>query len=129
MKMESSQLMEGVKRLEAEEGAVFMHPFDDLDLISGHASLGLEVIGEDEAPDADVVVVCCGGGGLLAGVAAAIKTSSRPGCRVIGVEPETANSMGASIREGAAVQMPGAISVAGGLAPPFAGRNAYKHVR
>ena len=48
---------------------------------------------------------------------------------MIGVEPETANSMGASLREGKAVKMPGAKSLAGGLAPPFAGENAFRHVR
>ena len=39
----SCELLAGVRRLESTEGATFMHPFDDLNLISGHASLGLEV--------------------------------------------------------------------------------------
>ena len=123
-RMPSSQLMEGVKRHE-EAGKLFMHPFDDINLIAGHASLGLEIL--ENVPDVDVVAVCCGGGGLLAGVATAVKLF-KPECKVIGVEPETACSMQKSLKEGEAVKMPSARSIAAGLAPPFAGENAFKHV-
>ena len=79
--------------------------FDDVDLIRGHGSIGLELL--DALPDVDLVVVCCGGGGLLAGVAAALKTSAEAAAasgggravapRVVGVEPEGANSMWLSV--------------------------------
>lgn len=123
-RMPSAQLMDGVNRHEAE-GKVFMHPFDDINLIAGHGSLGMEIL--KDVPEVDAIVVCCGGGGLLAGVATAVKLF-KPNCKVFGVEPETACSMKKSIEEGEAVKMPSAKSVAAGLAPPFAGVNAFKHV-
>lgn len=79
----------------------------------------------------DIVVVCCGGGGLLAGIAAAVKLSGSH-ARVIGVEPEGADSMCLSMAAGAAQWMPEAgktNTIAHGLAPPFAGKICYNHVR
>jgi threonine dehydratase len=74
-------------------------------------------------------VVCCGGGGLLAGVASAVKLSGSS-ARVIGVEPEGADSMGRSVRVGRAQWMPHGRTdtIAHGLAPPFAGRACFNHV-
>lgn len=54
-------------------GRRFVHPYDDMDLIAGHGTVGLEIL--EDFPDVDVVLVCCGGGGLVAGVATAIKTA------------------------------------------------------
>ena len=82
----------------------------------------------EDVPDVDVVMVCCGGGGLLAGVAAAVK-QAKPQCKVFGVEPENACSMFRSLKEGRAAKMPEAKSMAAGLAPPFAGENAFLHVK
>ncbi|XP_078137519.1 L-threonine ammonia-lyase-like isoform X3 [Sander vitreus] len=82
----TSCLMNVVNRCVQEENMTFLHSYDDLDLIAGHASLGMEVL--EVMPEPDVVVVCCGGGGLLAGVAAAIKLSGCDRTRIYGVEPE-----------------------------------------
>uniref|UniRef100_A0A8C7X115 L-serine deaminase n=1 Tax=Oryzias sinensis TaxID=183150 RepID=A0A8C7X115_9TELE len=82
----TSGLMTAVQRCVREENMTFLHSYDDLDLIAGHASLGMELL--EEVPGLDVVVVCCGGGGLLAGVAAAIKLSGCHKTRIYGVEPE-----------------------------------------
>ena len=75
-RMPSSGLEAGVRR-HRDQGKVFLHPSDDLSLIAGHASLGLEIL--EDVPEVEVVVVCCGGGGLLAGVAAAIKVTRHQG--------------------------------------------------
>lgn len=83
-KVPGEQLLAAVATCIAEEKRVLIHPFDDVDIIRGHASCGLEIL--EDQPDVDVVVVCCGGGGLLAGVAAAIKLSGSS-ATVIGVEP------------------------------------------
>ena len=129
VKVPGEHLLAAVAECIAREQRVLLHPFDDLDLIRGHASCGLEIL--EDAPTADVVVVCCGGGGLLAGVAAAVKLSGAH-ARVIGVEPEGAQSMVNSVGRGEASWCPDGgktATIAHGLAPPFAGRACYAHVR
>ncbi|XP_047430640.1 putative threonine dehydratase isoform X1 [Mugil cephalus] len=85
----TSSLIDVVNRCVREDNMTFLHSYDDLDLIAGHASLGMELL--EVMPEPDVVVVCCGGGGLLAGVAAAIKLSGCGKTRIYGVEPEGAS--------------------------------------
>ncbi|TRY63214.1 hypothetical protein TCAL_10331, partial [Tigriopus californicus] len=126
-RLPTSQLMRGVSEHEGK-GSKFLHPFDDLDLIAGYGSLGLEIL--EDVPDADIVLVCCGGGGLLAGVATSIKLFSKnTDVKVYGVEPEIANGMFLSIKRNSPAQIPSAKSIASGLAPPFAGSNAFAHVK
>merc|ERR1712029_329913 len=125
-KMPSSKLLEGVRRHEEERNAIFLHPFDDRHLIAGYGSLGYEIC--QQVPDVTIVLVCCGGGGLLAGVATALAHFSPSKVRVFGVEPENACGMYKSMKAGKAMACPEAKSIAGGLAPPFAGENAYRHV-
>ncbi|KAM9846157.1 phenylserine dehydratase-like [Aulostomus maculatus] len=122
----TSRLMSVVNRCVQEDNMTFLHSYDDLDLIAGHASLGLEVL--EVVPAPDVVVVCCGGGGLLAGVAAAIKLSGSDETRIYGVEPEGACTMYRSFQEKKPVGMD-TRSVASGLAPPFAGTLPYELCR
>lgn len=119
----TSCLMNVVKRCVQEENMTFLHSYDDLDLIAGHASLGLEVL--EVMPEPDVVVVCCGGGGLLAGAAAAIKLSGCDKTRIYGVETQGACTMYQSFVEKKPVGMD-AKSVASGLAPPFAGKLPFE---
>ncbi|XP_030005223.1 uncharacterized protein LOC115429698 [Sphaeramia orbicularis] len=119
----TSCLMNVVNRCVQEDSMTFLHSYDDLDLIAGHASLGMEVL--EVMPDPDVVVVCCGGGGLLAGVAAAIKLSGCDKTRIYGVEPTGACAMYQSFVEKKPVGMD-AKSIASGLAPPFAGKLPYE---
>ncbi|TWW64536.1 putative serine racemase [Takifugu flavidus] len=119
----TSSLMDVVNRCVQEDNMTFLHSYDDLDLIAGHASLGLEVL--EVMPEPDVVVVCCGGGGLLAGVAAAIKLSGCDKTRIYGVEPEGACTMYKSFIEEKPVGMDSK-SVASGLAPPSAGALPFK---
>ncbi|MBL8945770.1 MAG: pyridoxal-phosphate dependent enzyme, partial [Myxococcales bacterium] len=73
-----------VERIVAEEGRVFVHPFEGPTVALGTATLGLEILGD--LPELDAVVVPIGGGGLCAGIAAAIK-QRRPDVAVYGVEP------------------------------------------
>lgn len=65
----------------------FIHPFDDDDFITGHATMGLEIL--EDAPDVSTVIAAVGGGGLVTGVASALK-ALKPEVRVWGAEPETA---------------------------------------
>ena len=103
--------------LRDERGLVFVHPFDDPDVIAGNASAGFEIL--DDLPDVDVVVAPVGGGGLISGVALAMR-ERRPSVRVYGVEPETSNAMSAAIAANQVVTIQ-PVSVADGLGAPFAG--------
>src|SRR5688500_6833588 len=68
-------------------GAVFIHPFDHPDVITGQGTVGLEIL--EDCPDVQTVVVCTGGGGLVSGIAAAVR-GRRPDVRIVAVQAETA---------------------------------------
>lgn len=65
----------------------FIHPFDDDDFITGHATMGFEIV--EDVPDVSAVIAAIGGGGLVTGVASAVK-ALKPGIKVWGAEPDTA---------------------------------------
>ena len=65
----------------------FVHPFDDHNFITGHGTMGLEIL--EDAPDTAAVIASIGGGGLITGVGSAIK-ALKPEIKIWGVEPETA---------------------------------------
>jgi threonine dehydratase len=112
-----TELLPMVQALQAQ-GLHFLHPFDDDDVIAGHASLGCEIL--EDLPDADLVVVGVGGGGLISGVALAVK-ALRPAARVVGVEPEGAQGVRKALDAGHPVRLEATNTVADGLAAPFAG--------
>ncbi|KAK0350094.1 hypothetical protein LTR94_030414, partial [Friedmanniomyces endolithicus] len=91
------------RELEAKTGAVFIHPFDDPDVIAGQGTVGLE-IARQHADPIEAVFVPIGGGGLAAGVAAIIKFL-RPETLVIGVEPVDAPTMRSAINAGEVVTL------------------------
>jgi len=107
-----------VAQIQEETGAYFLHPYDDDAMITGHGSLGLEIL--DEVPDADVIVVGIGGGGLIAGVAVAV-AAKKKGVRVIGVEPEGAAAMRVALDAGKPVPLDSINTIDDGLAAPIAG--------
>ncbi len=81
-----------------EAGAVFIHPFDDEEVIAGQGTIGLELL-EDEITTIDYLFVPIGGGGLAAGIITVFKQLS-PHTKIIGVEPAGAASMKTSIENG-----------------------------
>lgn len=107
-----------VAQIQDETGAYFLHPYDDDAMITGHGSLGLEIL--DEVPDADVIVVGIGGGGLISGVAVAV-AEKKKGVRIIGVEPEGAAAMRVALDAGKPVPLDSIKTIADGLAAPIAG--------
>ena len=119
-------LLPKVQQLQREEGLTFVHPFDDLRVIAGHGTLGLELLEEGPAPD--VVIVPVGGGGLLSGVAAALK-QKRPATRIIGVEPEGAAALSRSLESGSPERIEQVQTIADGLAAPFAGAHCLRHAQ
>lgn len=76
--------------LAAQEGLVFIHPYDDAGIIAGQGTLALELL--QDFPDLDVLVIPIGGGGLLAGCATAAR-AMKPGIEILGVEVETYSAM------------------------------------
>lgn len=90
------------KQLVQEKGYTYIHPFDDLQLIAGQGTVGLEIM--EDWPEVDVIVVPIGGGGLISGVSLAAK-SINPRVRIVGVESSGAPGMQRSIEAGHAVTL------------------------
>jgi threonine dehydratase len=107
--------------LAAEQQLVFVHPYDDADIVAGQGTVALEML--QEVPDLDTLLVSVGGGGLIAGMAIAAK-AIRPGIEIIGVQttrfPAMVNAVKgtnypqglSTIAEGIAVGTPGQIPLA-----------------
>lgn len=117
---------ERMEELRTARGLVLVHPFNDPLIVAGQGTVGLEII--EQVPDVDTIVCPVGGGGLLSGIAIAVKCQ-RPEVRVIGVEPEGAAAMRASLDRGEPVRLDAVDTVADGLAAPLAGQITYPLVR
>jgi len=86
------------REVAAQQGLIFIHPFDDPDVIAGQGTIGREIL--DQADEnIDVLFVPVGGGGLIAGIAAWVK-QTQPDIRIIGVEPADSAAMRASLAAG-----------------------------
>lgn len=112
--------------LAEEQGLTFIHPFNDLDVAAGQASVAMEIL--DELPDTDCILVPIGGGGLAAGVATLAKTIN-PNIRVIGVEPAGAASMKASLEAGHVVKLPSVNTIADGTAVLEPGEAVFPYIQ
>lgn len=100
-------------RICREEGAKFLHPYNDPEVMAGQGTLALEILAD--MPDTDVIIVPAGGGGLLAGVAAAAK-QIKPGVLVYGVQAEGADAIAQSFKAGRLVTTTSAATIADGIA-------------
>ncbi|MCU0482697.1 MAG: pyridoxal-phosphate dependent enzyme [Chloroflexi bacterium] len=105
-----------MERIRAARGLLFIHPFDDPEVVTGQGTVGLEIV--EDLPEVDLVVVGVGGGGLASGIAVAVG-SLRPGARIVGVEPERSAALSLALAAGAVVPIR-PDSVADGLNAPFA---------
>lgn len=99
--------------LQKEKGYVYVHPFNDRDVLLGQGTTALEII--DELKDVDAILVPIGGGGFASGVAFATK-SVRPEVKVIGIEPMGAACMANSFAAGHVTTLAGVETVADGCA-------------
>ncbi|MGN1318569.1 MAG: threonine ammonia-lyase [Lachnospirales bacterium] len=109
--------------LRDKEGYTFIHPFDDIDVIAGQGTIGLEIL--NQIDDLDAVIVPIGGGGLISGVAFAIKTL-KPSCKVYGVQAEGAPSMFNSISNKEICHLDTVKTIADGIAVKTPGDNTYE---
>ncbi len=91
------------QKLRDEGGATYIHPYDDLDVIAGQGTIGMELL-RQMPRGMEAVFVPVGGGGLIAGIAAYLKRL-QPGIRVIGVEPADADAMHRSLAAGRRVKL------------------------
>jgi threonine dehydratase len=117
---------EKARELVESEGLVYVHPFDDLDLIAGQGTLGLEII--EDWPEVEVIVVPIGGGGLISGVSAAVKRA-RPDVRIVGVESADGAAMKASVDAGELVTLERCDTIIDGLRVKRVGRHTFELVQ
>jgi threonine dehydratase len=117
---------EKAKELVREQGLTYVHPFDDMQLITGQGTVGLEIM--RDLPDVDVIVVPIGGGGLISGVSQAVK-AVKPSVRVIGVESSGAPGMRDSVRAGHVVTLDRVDCVIDGLRVKRVGETTFEVVR
>jgi len=96
----------------AATGAVLIHPYDDLAVMAGQATVAVELL--EQVPDLDLVLAPVSGGGLLSGIAVATRTL-RPNAQVVGVEPEGADDAARSLRAGHIVPCESPQTIADGL--------------
>lgn len=99
--------------LSKTQGLTYIHPFNDLRIATGQGTIAYEIF--SDLPEVDVILVPIGGGGLASGVATLAKLLN-PGVKVIGVEPEGAASMKASLEAGKVVTLPNISTIADGVA-------------
>ncbi len=101
------------KAFAEETGAVLIHPFDHVDIVTGQGTCGLEIV--EQCPDLKTLLVPCGGGGFLAGVATAVK-ALRPDTRVVGVQAAGAAAYAESLAAGEPVPLKSMATIADGIA-------------
>jgi threonine dehydratase len=110
--------IEAAESIARETGAVFIHPYDDPDIIRGQGSIGIEIT--EDLPLVDMVIVPVGGGGLISGIATALSSHSR-NVTIIGVQTEACPAAYSSFHEGASKFSKPEKSVADGILVPRAG--------
>jgi threonine dehydratase len=113
-------------KLREDRDLVFVHPFNDLDVMAGQGTVALEML--EDAPGLEVLPVPIGGGGLIAGMATAAK-HVKPDIRIIGVEPAMYPSFTARMRGVNAGVSTGGATIAEGIAVKQVGDLSYSVVR
>ncbi len=115
------------KKLAKEKNMVYVHPFDDPDVIAGQGTVGMEILRQVNGP-LDAVFVPVGGGGLLAGIAAYIRYV-RPDVKIIGVESEESACMKWALEKNRRITLPEVGIFADGVAVAQAGKETFKVIR
>ncbi len=102
----------------AMNGALFIHPYDDPDIIAGQGTIGIEIL--EDLQSVDTIIVPVGGGGLISGIAIAVKAKN-PAVRIIGVQAAACPSAFDAMREAEIVTVVPGHSVADGILVPRVG--------
>ena len=114
------------KELEEKEGYIFVHPFNDEEVLYGQGTIALEIL--EKLPETDIIIVPIGGGGLISGIACAAKIM-KPGIKIIGVEPEGAASAYESIKENKIVELKETNTIADGTAVKKIGELNFEYIK
>jgi len=112
--------------LAEEKGYTFIHPFDDPAVATGQGTIAMEIL--RELPFVDYILVPIGGGGLATGVSTLAKLMN-PKIKVIGVEPEGAACMKASLEAGKVVSLDGVNTIADGTAVKTPGSKIFPYIQ
>ena len=123
-----NNMMDKCNDIKEREGLTFIHPFDDIDIILGQGTIGVEII--EKLNNVDYAFISIGGGGLISGIACVLK-SINPKIKIIGVEPINSNVMTKSILSNKPEIFDTNINktLADGLAAPFAGNLTFEFVK
>jgi threonine dehydratase len=119
------QAYEHAVELARQRGMVFVHPFDDPDVIAGQGTIAMEILRQQHGDAIDAIFVPVGGGGLIAGIGAYVK-SLYPRIKIIGVEPEDAAGMYESLRAGKRVTLERVGMFADGVAVRRVGEETFR---
>lgn len=119
---DADQAMIFADRLQAERKMTMVHPFDDLDIIAGQGTIGLELL--EDFPEIDTVIVPLSGGGLMSGIAFTLKIAN-PSIHVIGVTMEQGPAMVESLKAGQVVDIIETPTLADALAGGLNQDNKY----
>jgi threonine dehydratase len=109
-----------------KEGRMFIHPYDDDDVIAGQGTIGLEIL--DDLPETDLIIAPVGGGGLIAGIALAVK-ALRPAISVIGVQASACPSAEEALRQEHPVQVTAGRTIADGIRVAATGNRTFPVIR
>jgi threonine dehydratase len=112
---ESGETEVRARQLADELGMTFVSPYNDLDVIAGQGTIGLEIVEQLDSRPLDAVVVAVGGGGLISGIAVSVK-AALPNTRVIGASPANDAAMAASVRAGEIVEIEALPTISDGTA-------------
>lgn len=114
------------KRIEQDNGSIFLHPFNDIDVIYGQGTIALEIF--DDLKDVDVIICPIGGGGLISGISLAAKKIN-PNIKIVGVQAEGADAMARSFNDDFLTSIDNVNTIADGIAVKSPGDLTFSIIR
>jgi threonine dehydratase len=114
-------------KLQHSDGAIFVHPYDDPDVIAGQGTIAMEILRQQQGP-IDAIFAAIGGGGLISGIASYVKRV-RPEIKVIGVQPVDSDAMARSLAAGRRVKLEHVGLFADGVAVKQVGKETFRICR
>jgi threonine dehydratase len=128
IEIHGSTLEESIEHAEklAQEGRLFIHPYDDEQVVAGQGTIGLEIL--EDLPETTIIIVPVGGGGLIAGIAVAVK-ALRPAISVIGVQASACPSAVEALRQEHPVEVTAGRTIADGIRVTVTGNRTFPVLR